>query len=120
MLMYRAGAWWVRAYAPELSMGLQTAEEAADVYDARKDSTGSYSVDIDSLKTPTANPDDSINQQDESDSGDATIHEPAQPEEAKQADKKEPETEDVEQPRQPEEKPQSRQRRSRGSDYDME
>lgn len=33
MLMYRAGAWWTRAYAPELSMGLQTAEEAADIID---------------------------------------------------------------------------------------
>ena len=33
MLMYRAGSWWVRAYAPELSMGLTTAEEAADFID---------------------------------------------------------------------------------------
>jgi hypothetical protein len=33
MLMYRAGAWWVRAYAPELSMGLMSADEAGDVYD---------------------------------------------------------------------------------------
>jgi hypothetical protein len=30
MLMYRAGAWWARAYAPELSMGLHTADEARD------------------------------------------------------------------------------------------
>ena len=33
MLMYRAGAWWARSYAPELSMGLQTAEEVIDVID---------------------------------------------------------------------------------------
>ena len=33
MLMYRAGSWWVRAYAPELSMGLTTAEEARDFID---------------------------------------------------------------------------------------
>ena len=33
MLMYRAGAWWTRAYAPELSMGLHTAEEAYDIID---------------------------------------------------------------------------------------
>lgn len=33
MLMYRAGAWWVRAYAPELSLGFQTADEAADIID---------------------------------------------------------------------------------------
>lgn len=31
MLMYRAGAWMIRAYAPELSMGLQTREEVEDV-----------------------------------------------------------------------------------------
>lgn len=33
MLMYRAGGWWVRVYAPELSMGLQTQEEAVDLID---------------------------------------------------------------------------------------
>lgn len=33
MLMYRSAAWFVRAYAPELSMGLQTAEEVRDVID---------------------------------------------------------------------------------------
>jgi len=37
MLMYRAGSWWVRAYAPELSMGLTTAEEAADFIDVTPD-----------------------------------------------------------------------------------
>ena len=30
MLMYRAGTWWTRAYAPELSMGLHTSDEAED------------------------------------------------------------------------------------------
>lgn len=33
MLIYRAGAWWTRAYAPELSMGLMTADEVDDVID---------------------------------------------------------------------------------------
>lgn len=33
MLMYRAGSWWVRAYAPELSLGFHTAEEVGDVID---------------------------------------------------------------------------------------
>lgn len=33
MLMYRAGSWWVRAYAPELSLGFQTAEEQTDIID---------------------------------------------------------------------------------------
>lgn len=31
MLMYRAASWWTRAYAPELSMGLATADEADDI-----------------------------------------------------------------------------------------
>lgn len=50
MLMYRAGSWWVRAYAPELSMGLMTTDEAVDAFDAKKDASGNYSVDVDSLK----------------------------------------------------------------------
>ncbi len=50
MLMYRAASWFVRAYAPELSMGLQTAEEIHDVYDARRSGDGSYSVDMGELK----------------------------------------------------------------------
>jgi hypothetical protein len=33
MFLYRAAAFWVRAYAPEISMGLQTAEELQDVVD---------------------------------------------------------------------------------------
>jgi hypothetical protein len=49
MLMYRAGSWWVRAYAPELSMGLMTADEIEDVYDAAIDETGTYSVSLDQL-----------------------------------------------------------------------
>jgi hypothetical protein len=31
MLMYRAGSWWTKAYAPELSMGLMTTEESQDI-----------------------------------------------------------------------------------------
>jgi hypothetical protein len=33
MLMYRSAAWFIRAYAPELSMGLHTKEEIIDVFD---------------------------------------------------------------------------------------
>ena len=33
MLRYRAAAWWGRQYAPELLMGLPTADESADVID---------------------------------------------------------------------------------------
>jgi hypothetical protein len=44
MLMYRAGSWWARAYAPELSMGLHTADEMRDVIDAEKLEDGTYTV----------------------------------------------------------------------------
>lgn len=50
MLMYRAGSWWVRAYSPELSMGLMTAEEVVDTFNAQKDESGNYSVNIDELR----------------------------------------------------------------------
>lgn len=39
MLMYRAAAWFVRAYAPELAMGLHTVEESSDTEDAPKIAT---------------------------------------------------------------------------------
>lgn len=39
MFMYRAAAFWARAYAPELSMGMQTTDEIADVYGAMPDTT---------------------------------------------------------------------------------
>ncbi len=50
MFIYRSAAFWVRAYAPELSMGLQTQEEAIDVYDATADENGMFAVDLSSLK----------------------------------------------------------------------
>ncbi len=50
MFIYRAAAFWQRAYAPELGMGLQTAEEIQDVYDARQDHAGTFSVDLDDLR----------------------------------------------------------------------
>lgn len=52
MLMYRAGSWWTRAFAPELSMGLQTSEEAGDVFDAQQTASGSYAVDLNDLRQP--------------------------------------------------------------------
>lgn len=53
MLMYRAAAWLVRTHAPELSMGLQTAEEVHDVYDAQRGGDGSFAVDVDTLREAT-------------------------------------------------------------------
>lgn len=50
MLMYRAGSWWTRAYAPELSMGLHTVEEVRDVFDAEEAEDGTYQVTAESLR----------------------------------------------------------------------
>jgi len=50
MFIYRAAAFWQRAYAPEISMGLVTSEELHDTYDARRGNDGSFSVDLDSLR----------------------------------------------------------------------
>jgi len=48
MFIYRAAAFWQRAYAPEISMGLSTAEELADVVDFNQD--GSFTVTSESLR----------------------------------------------------------------------
>lgn len=50
MFVYRAAAFWQRAYAPEISMGLSTAEELHDTFNATRLSDGSFQVDVDSLK----------------------------------------------------------------------
>ena len=51
MMMYRAAAFFVRAYAPEISMGLQTADELADgVIDAEPGSV----LTLDELQQPAA------------------------------------------------------------------
>lgn len=49
MFIYRSAAFWQRGYAPEISMGLSTVEELADVVDVRAD--GSYTVTSESLRT---------------------------------------------------------------------
>ena len=50
MLMYRAAAWLIRSHAPEIAMGLQTAEELGDVYDAAQGGDGTFSVTTDNLR----------------------------------------------------------------------
>lgn len=45
MFIYRAAAFWQRAYAPELGMGLITTEELGDVIDVTPQSNGSYAMD---------------------------------------------------------------------------
>jgi hypothetical protein len=44
MLRYRAAAWWVRVYAPEISLGFQTAEEVVDVGPAQVVNVGPAQV----------------------------------------------------------------------------
>lgn len=54
MLMYRAASFMVNVVAPELSMGLQTAEEAHDIIDVTPDSSGCYTVET--LRDPCPQP----------------------------------------------------------------
>ena len=53
MLQYRAAAWMVNTHAPEISMGLNTAEELNDVYDAAKATDGTFQVTTAELQTDT-------------------------------------------------------------------
>lgn len=49
MFVYRSAAFWQRAYAPELAMGLSTVEEMQDVIDVNPD--GTISVTSEALRT---------------------------------------------------------------------
>lgn len=44
MLMYRAAAFFIRVYAPEISLGLQTVDELQDAFEAVPDGQGGFSV----------------------------------------------------------------------------
>lgn len=50
MFVYRSAAFWQRAYAPELGMGLQTAEDLQDTFDVQRGTDGTFSVDVSALK----------------------------------------------------------------------
>lgn len=50
MLSYRAAAWLVNTHAPEISMGLNTAEEMVDVYDTERGTDGQFQVTSDELR----------------------------------------------------------------------
>lgn len=59
MLRYRAASWFVRAYAPEIAMGLQTAEELRDTVDLEHDGDaftlppkGQTSADLNAMLHP--------------------------------------------------------------------
>ena len=45
MLTYRAASFWTKAYAPELSMGMQTAEEVVDFIDVEHEEVSSRTRD---------------------------------------------------------------------------
>lgn len=65
MLMYRAASWLIRAYAPEIAMGLPTAEEIGDTFDARRDAAGAFSVDLGDLKEINVDPPQQIEHKDD-------------------------------------------------------
>ena len=50
MLRYRAAAWFVRVYAPEIAMGLQTADEVRDTIDLESGEDGQFSVTTAEIK----------------------------------------------------------------------
>lgn len=50
MLMYRSAAWMVNTHAPEISMGLNTAEELNDVFDASRAGDGTFQVNTEELQ----------------------------------------------------------------------
>lgn len=50
MLRYRCASFFGRLYAPELLMGLPSAEEAEDIIPAAQQSDGAYAVNIDALQ----------------------------------------------------------------------
>lgn len=50
MLRYRAASWFVRAYAPEIAMGLQTVEEVKDTYDMELAPGGGYQLAMDDIR----------------------------------------------------------------------
>ena len=56
MFVYRSAAFWQRAYAPELGMGLQTSEDLQDAFDAKRGSDGMYSVDLETMREAAQEP----------------------------------------------------------------
>lgn len=58
MFVYRAAAFWQRAYAPELGMGLQTVEDVHDGLVLDRQADGTFAVSMDDLRPrpPAAQP----------------------------------------------------------------
>jgi hypothetical protein len=55
MLQYRAAAWLVNTHAPEISMGLNTADELGDVIDATEVAPGQFAATTESLRPANGN-----------------------------------------------------------------
>src|SRR5579859_7901790 len=53
MLRYRSAAWFINTVAPEISMGIRTTDELADIYDAKPNQAGRFVVDLDELRAAT-------------------------------------------------------------------
>jgi hypothetical protein len=53
MLQYRAGAFFQRAYAPELSMGLMTADEVRDIEEQPKQNPPQVTIPADQASKAT-------------------------------------------------------------------
>jgi hypothetical protein len=52
MLMYRAATFFARTNAPELTMGLQSHEEAHDIIDTEQTAPGQFTATVETLKQP--------------------------------------------------------------------
>lgn len=76
MFMYRAASWLVKAYAPEISMGLSTAEELGDVFDAKAGPDGAYGVTLESLRGAQATVDTTTGEITQAESTPAAIQSP--------------------------------------------
>jgi hypothetical protein len=50
MLQYRAASWFIRAYAPEIAMGIQTVDEVRDTWDMREEAPGVYTMTTDDAR----------------------------------------------------------------------
>lgn len=53
MLQYRAAAWFVRSYAPEIALGLKTAEEMLDTIDLTPQADGSFARQEEAQAAPS-------------------------------------------------------------------
>ncbi len=56
MLRYRAASWFIRSYAPEIAMGLQTAEEIGDTVDLEPSENGTYIMSMSDMSRADSSP----------------------------------------------------------------